>query len=552
LRRFALAAAAILGLAIWLAGSASSSPNAGNVTLTPIGTYGTGVFFNGDVGAAEIPAYDWLTRRVYVVNAVEKRVDVLDLRNPAAPTKLFDIDVSDLGTPNSVDTQLGVIAVAVDAPVRTDPGKVAFFLPNGTRVGTVDVGAVPDMLTFSPNGRYLLVANEGEPSADVDPKGSVTIVDFLSWPRRVSVETVDFTAFDGKPLPPSVIVAAGKLASDDLEPEYLTISEDSLRAWVTLQEANAVAEIDIKGAKVSALRGLGFQDYGAAGNRLDASDRDNAINLCGWAGLNGMYQPDAIASVRHRGRTYLFTANEGDSRASDEARVSSLTLGPSFPALWQQNFNLGRLTVNRNLGLEGGAHTGLFVYGARSFSVWSDSGTQVFDSADQLERITAAFPGGPAPAPPLVLQPPVPAGPPATCPRSAAASPALPVTTPFNSNHEEGNSFDTRSDNKGPEPEGLVLGTHLGRTYAFIGLERVSGIAVYDVTDPTRPVFETYVNNRDFNQPVSQDGAPNPAARDLGPEGLAFIPFWQSPTFGPLLVVSNEVSGTTTVYELDT
>jgi hypothetical protein len=552
LRRLALAAAAILGLAIWLAGSASSSPNAGNVTLTPIGTYGTGVFFDGDVGAAEIPAYDWMTRRVYVVNAVEKRVDVLDLRNPAIPTKLFDIDVSDLGTPNSVDTRFGVVAVAVEAPVRTDPGTLAFFLPNGTRVGTVGVGAVPDMLSFSPNGRFLLVANEGEPSADVDPRGSVTIVDFRGWPRHVSVETVDFTAFDGMPLPPSVIVASGKLASDDLEPEYLTISDDSRRAWVTLQEANAVAEIDIKGAEVTALRGLGFQDYGAAGNRLDASDRDNAINLCGWPGLNGMYQPDAIASIRHRGHTYLFTANEGDSRAADEARVSALTLAPNFPALWQQNFNLGRLTVNRTLGLEGGAHTRLFVYGARSFSVWSDSGTQVFDSADQLERITAAFPGGPAPAPPLVLHSPLPAAPPATCPRTTAASPAPPVTTPFNSNHEEGNSFDTRSDNKGPEPEGLVLGTHLGRTYAFIGLERVSGIVVYDVTDPTRPVFKTYVNNRDFNQPVSQGGAPNPAARDLGPEGLAFIPFWQSPTFRPLLVVSNEVSGTTTVYELDT
>lgn len=550
--RLAVAAVAILGLAAWLAGSASSSATERAVTLTPIGTYATGVLFDGDVGAAEIPAYDSHTRRVYVVNAVEKRVDVLDLRNPSTPTKLFHIDVSDLGTPNSVDTHFGVIAVAVEAPVRTDPGKVAFYLSNGHRLGTVDVGALPDMLAFSPSGRYLLVANEGEPGDTVDPKGSVSIIDLKKWPRRISVKTADFTAFDGKTLAPSIVVAAGKLPSNDLEPEYLTISEDSERAWVTLQDANALAEIDIERGKVRALRGLGFKDHGAAVNALDASDRDNAINICSWQNLFGMYQPDAIASFRHRGRTYLLTANEGDSRAADEARVSALTLGPVFPAIWKQNFNLGRLTVNRSLGHEGGTYGRLFVYGARSFSIWKDSGAQVFDSGMELERITAAFPGGPAPASPLVLRPPVPAAPASICPRTAAASPAPPLTTPFNSNHEEGNSFDTRSDNKGPEPEAVVVGEHRDRTYAFVGLERVGGIAVYDVSEPDEPEFETYVNPRDFNQPVSIGGAPNPAAGDLGPEGLEFIPSRKSPTRRPLLVVSNEVSGTTTVYELDT
>ena len=547
--RLAVSAVAALALATWFAGAASGTKNDRAVTLTPIGTYASGVLFDGDVGAAEIPAYDWLTRRVYVVNAVQKRVDVLDIRNPSAPTKLTELDVSDLGTPNSVDTQFGIVAVAVEAPVRTDPGKVVFFAPSGTRLGTIDVGALPDMLTFSPNGRYLLVANEGEPGA-VDPEGSVSIIDFLKWPRRISVETVDFTSFDGRPLDPSIIVAAGKAPSVDLEPEYVTVSEDSKRAWVTLQDANAVAEIDVDRGKVTGLRGLGFKDHGAAGNAVDASDRDNAINLCTWQGLYGMYQPDAIASYGHHGRTYLVTANEGDSRAADEARVSALTLGASFPAIWKQNFNLGRLTVNRTLGVTGGIHDSLFVYGARSFSIWSSGGSQVFDSGDQLERIAAPFEGGPAPAPPLVLEPPVPAAPASICPRIAAAAPAPPLTTPFNSNHEEGNSFDTRSDNKGPEPEGVVLGEHFGRTYAFIGLERLSGVVAYDVSDPDRPELATYVNPRDFNQPVSIAGAPNPAAGDLGPEGLAFIPFWQSPTFRPLLVVSNEVSGTTTIYEL--
>jgi 2',3'-cyclic-nucleotide 2'-phosphodiesterase / 3'-nucleotidase / 5'-nucleotidase len=440
--------------------------------------------------------------------------------------------------------------VAVEAPVRTDAGKVAFFRLDGSRLATVDVGAVPDMLTFSRNGRFVLVANEGETAAGIDPMGSVSVIDLRRGARRASVATADFTAFDGKTLDPSVIVAAGKLPSVDLEPEYITVSEDSRKAWVTLQDANSVAEIDVERAKVKAIRGLGFKDHGLPGNAIDGSDRDNAINLCTWPGLFGMYQPDAIASFRVRGQTYLVTANEGDSRAADEARVSALMLGPGFPSLVQQSFNLGRLTVNRTLGLENGVSTQLFVYGARSFSIWRESGALIFDSGDQLERITSTFPGGPAPAPPLVQQPPVPAAPASSCPRTAGASPAPPATTPFNSNSEEANSFDTRSDNKGPEPEGVVVGEHFGKAYAFIGLERTGGIVVYDVSDPAEPEFATYVNPRDFNQPLTVDGAPNPAAGDLGPEGLTFIPFWQSPTLRPLLVVANEISGTTTVYEL--
>ena len=547
--RLAITAVAALARSAWLAGSASGTKQPKNLALTPIGTYASGVLFNGDVGAAEIPAYDWLTKRVYVVNAVQKRVDVLDIQNPAAPTKLTHFDVSDLGTPNSVDTRLGIIAVAMEASVRTDPGTVVFFTPGGARLGTIEVGAVPDMLTFSPNGRFLLVANEGEAGA-VDPMGSVSIIDVHKWPRHVSVDTADFTSFDDATLDPSIVIAAGKAPSVDLEPEYITVSHDSKRAWVTLQDANAVAEIDVDGGEVTALRGLGFKDHGAAANALDASDRDNSINLCTWPGLYGMYQPDAIASFHHHGQTYLLTANEGDSRAADEARVSALTLGPGFEPIARQNQNLGRLTVNRTLGMTGGVYDRLYAYGARSISIWSSGGDQVFDSGDQLERIAASFPGGPAPAPPLVLEPPVPAAPAATCPRAAAASPAPPLTTPFNSNHEEGNSFDTRSDNKGPEPEGVALGKLHGHTYAFIGLERLSGVVAYDVTDPEAPAFKTYVNPRDFNQPVSIAGAPNPAAGDLGPEGLTFIPAWQSPTFRPLLVVSNEVSGTTTVYEV--
>jgi Choice-of-anchor I domain len=134
----------------------------------------------------------------------------------------------------------------------------------------------------------------------VDPQGSVSIIDVHKWPRRPSVKTVDFTAYDGATLAPSVIIAPGKLPSEDLEPEYISVSENSERAWVTLQEANAVAEIDVDRAKVTALRGLGFKDHGAAGNSLDASDRDNAINLCTWQSTSARGQTSSACISRTR------------------------------------------------------------------------------------------------------------------------------------------------------------------------------------------------------------------------------------------------------------
>jgi hypothetical protein len=264
------------------------------------------------------------------------------------------------------------------------------------------------------------------------------------------------------------------------------------------------------------------------GNALDASDRDGRINFVNWP-VFGMYQPDAIAAFAVKGKTYYVTANEGDAREYiyedengeeveafvEEARVRSLTLDPvAFPNRdeLRDNANLGRLTVTTTLGdADGdGLFEELYVLGGRSFSVWDAHGKLVYDSGDLLEKLTAL------------------------------ADPAN-----FNANNDENDTFDNRSDNKGSEPEGLVIGEVLGRPFAFIGLERVGGVMVFDLSNPTAPRFVQYLNNRDFN------GDPEAGtAGDLGPEGLAFIPWWQSPTWKPLLVVGNEVSGTTTIYEL--
>lgn len=562
MRRFSSIAAVAACAACLLVLSSSAAAATPTVSISPLGTYASGTFFNGDVGSAEIPAHDPQTQRVFVVNAIANAIDVLDISDPSAPATLGSIELD--GRPNSVAVDHGLLAVAVEADPKTDPGTVVLYdascdpAPAGDcePLNTIDAGALPDMLTFSPSGRYLLIANEGEPGT-VDPKGTITVIDLRKGADDPIVDTVDFTSIDGSPVPAGVILQAGKLPSVDFEPEFITVSKDSKTAWVTLQEANAIAEVDVADADLVAVRGLGFKDHGAAGNAIDASDRDNAINICTWPNLQGMYQPDAIASYQVANHYYLVTANEGDSRAADESRVGDLpaaSFDSTFSSTLRNARNLGRLTVNRNLGVDGGIYRKLYVYGARSLSIWSDTGELAFDSGDQLERIVASFPSG-APSPLALTGPIVPAAPAATCPLpTAPALPAAPpLTTPFNSNHEAGPSFDNRSDNKGPEPEGVTLGKIRDRTYAFVGLERVGGVVVYDISDPDAPEFVQYLNRRNFAAVYSVPGTPGAwaSAGDLGPEGLAFIPAGDSPTASPLLVVAHEVSGTTTIFSID-
>lgn len=507
-----------------------SDPRPFNISIRPIGTYSAGVF---NAGGAEIVEYDPRTRQLFVVNLDTNSIDVLDINNPHAPFRSFSIDLTPFGAhPNSVSVDKGEVAVAVEAVVKTDPGKVVFFDTNGRFLSAVTVGALPDMLTYTPDGRTVLVANEAEPNSynaatSVDPEGSVSIIDVKHGAARITqanVITAGFTQFNSAILDPSIrIFGPNATVAQDLEPEYITVSHDSKTAWVTLQEANAIGVLNIHARQFTKLVGLGFKDHSLPGNAFDASDRDGPsntglVNIANWP-VFGMYQPDAIASFRYRSETYLITANEGDSRDypgfNEEVRVSSLTLDPTaFPngAALKTNAQLGRLTVTSTKGNTDGDNDfdQLYVLGARSFSIRNASGGLIFDSGDQFEQITAqANPAG------------------------------------FNSSNDSNASFDTRSDNKGPEPEGVAVGELFGRTFAFICLERIGGIMVYDITDPFAPRFVQYVNNRNFSG--------NPAtgtAGDLGPEGIVFIPGSDSPTHKPLLVTASEISGTTTVYEI--
>ncbi|MEM1260832.1 MAG: choice-of-anchor I family protein [Pseudomonadota bacterium] len=496
-------------------------------TLKPIGTYESGIF---DESAAEIVAFDARTRRAFVVNANDATVDVLDLSHPRTPTKIASIDVTaaadSLGAANSVAVSRGRLAVAIERDPKQREGIVAFYdTEHLSLLGTVDVGPLPDMLTFTADGRYVLVANEGEPDDDyvVDPEGSISIIDLRRGIHRATVRTADFTAFNDKR---DELIAAGvrifgpnATVAQDLEPEYIAIAPNGRRAYVALQEANALAVVNIRKATVIDILPLGTKDHSLRGNELDASNRDDAINIRNWP-VVGMYQPDAIAAYSAYGRTFIVTANEGDSRDydgfSEEERVGDLALDINdYPdaATLQLDENLGRLQSTTATGdLDGDGLIDLIhAYGARSFSIWNSRGKQVFDSGADLENITANL---------------------------------LPDN--FNSTNDENESFDNRSDDKGPEPEGVVIGRYFGQSLAFIGLERVGGIMVYNVSNPYNPSFETYVNNRDFTvEDVEAD-----SAGDLGPEGLAFVPWYQSPTWRPLVIVGSEVSGTTTVYQV--
>jgi Ca2+-binding RTX toxin-like protein len=483
------------------------------ITLSAIGRYTT------TSGSSEIPAFDPLTQRTFIVSGTQF-LNILDTSNPASPTLFRSLDTSAIGTANSVAVKNGLVAVALENPNRQAPGTVAFYDVDGNFLSSVTVGAVPDMLTFTPDGTKVLVANEGEPNSynqlsSFDPEGSVSIIDLSGGVLTLSqsnVTTADFTAFNSQK---ATLIAQGvrifgpnASVAQDLEPEYITVSSDSSTAWITLQENNAIATLNIQNGQITTIRALGFKDHNTSGNGLDASDRDSGINIQNWPVL-GMYQPDAIASFVINGKTYLITANEGDARDytgfSEEARVSSLTLDPTaFPngATLKNNANLGRLNVTRALGNpdSDSDYDQLYAFGARSFSIWTDQGTLVFDSGDQLEQITATQ-----------------------------------VPTLFNSNGDIG-TFDTRSDNKGPEPEGVVTGVIDGKTYAFIGLERTGGVMVYDVSNPNSPTFVQYITTPD----------------DVAPEGLAFVASEFSPTGKPLLIVSYEVSGTTTFFEIST
>jgi len=466
-----------------------------------------GFFKLGGLAAAEISAYDPLTKKLFVVNneviggKANQRIDVLDLSNPASPLLLAPIPIEDFGgAVNSVSVKNGMLAAAIEDIPKQNPGKVVVFrTTNYDVLADRTVGALPDMVTFSPDGKYILTANEGEPDDDyvVDPEGSVSIIDVEN---AFSTTTLNFAAFASQAdaLKKKGLRIFGLKASfaQDIEPEYVAVSANSKTAWVSLQENNAIARIDLRSKSIEAILPLGFKDYSAAGNEMDLSDKDNIKgNFKSWP-VKSMFLPDGLAVHPENGTPFVYSANEGDSRDydgfSEEFTLNKKTdlLDPSrFPnaANLVQEPQLGRLKLTSTLGDPDGDgdYDELYSFGARSISVWNgQTGQLVFDSKNEIDRQWAT-----------------------------------------KSNFDDG-----RSDDKGAEPETVVIGRIGNMNLLFVALERADAFAVYDVTNPVKPSLRQWILTGD------------------APEGILFVPAEESPNGKSLVIVSSEGDGTIRIY----
>ncbi len=514
-----------------------------------------------DVSAAEIVVFDKDNQRIFTVNADSGAIDVFSASDLSAPSLLNNINLKQLlvdeavvadanlvGPSNSIAVNSTYVAVAVEANPKTNNGWVVFLnLTDLSFASAVEVGALPDMLTFTPDGSQVVIANEGEPNNDysIDPEGSVSIISLPEF-SLTSIPFTDFnmgeSRFSELPLDKMVLDGYNASVAQSVEPEYVTMSKDGSEAYVALQENNAIAVIDMATLTIDRIFGLGFKDYSIPGNELDAGDKDSGVNIKNWP-VMGIFMPDTITNMTFNDKTYLLTANEGDSREDwlenvtdqtscessgyffengechDEVRVkdlvsdAGLTLGTALVGI-DNDENLGRLraSYHTTFSKNGSTVDKVYAYGGRSFSIWDvETGVQVFDSGSDFERITA-----------------------------------LRFGEDFNNNNDE-HDGESRSDDKGPEPEALAVGTINGHQYAFIGLERMGGIMVYDISNPFSPSYVQYINNRDFNIAPSD----TTDAGDLGPESIQFISADDSPNNQPLIIVGNEVSGTTTIYQVE-
>lgn len=535
--------------------------------------------FNTDGGVAEITAYDPITKQLFCVNGAINNVAYFDFSNPQSASPLNPIGtftIAGAGSINSIACYNGLLAIVYENGTdRTLDGSLQLYTTSGlVAIGSpITVGRQPDMVTFSPDGKKILVANEGEPNNfyTVDPEGSVSIID-VTDPNSPIAQTVSLTSLNGTiphlasqpTITPSIRIFGVKNSMDatapgfalnnvktpstvaeDLEPEYITISPDGNTAWVTCQENNAVLIINIPSASLTTIVGLGYKDHNLAGNGMDISrtpTNTNAVSISRFP-LKGMYQPDGISVHTIAGVPYLFTANEGDARAyagfNEEldinaafgARMNSANFSASqISAITAAGIRITTVMGNTNGGNPffqtslaganinaGNNYEEIYTYGSRSFSIWNGlTGQLVWDSGEQLERITLN---------------------------------QYPLN--FNADHNggSGNNVRRRSTTKGPEPESIVT-TMLGDSlYTFVALERIGGVVVFNVTNPNSPYFRQYINMRNFAvTPVVANAA---TVGDLGPEGLLIIKANESPDGKNYLVVSNEVSGTIRILLLD-
>ncbi|MBQ9932233.1 MAG: choice-of-anchor I family protein [Ruminiclostridium sp.] len=484
-----------------------------------LSSYSTGNT-NADGGVAEIVKFNEDNDCMYLVSGQTQTLDIVTVNADGSTELVKKIDVAALGAANGfsagditsvdVNTARDLVAIAVQNADYTANGAIVLLDYEGNFVDKYETGVQPDMITFTPDGSKVLTANEGEPregygEGTTDPMGSVTVVDL----DAKTVTTCDFTSLDNnraKLVRNGVLLKTGTAPSVDLEPEFIAVSADSKTAYVTLQENNAIGALDLTTGTWQYVKGLGFKDHSAEGNGLD-QDQDGKIDIRS-ENVYGVYMPDGISVVTIGGQDYLITANEGDAREWGEYEnidSDKLILADGEEAGKKIEF----LDTAKTDGLTTGK---TYILGGRSFSIWNaDTLQQVFDSGDDFETITAKeFPNY------------------------------------FNSGHDEA-GLDKRSHKKGVEPETISVLKTNGKTYAVVGLERMGGIVVYDITNPAKASYADYLNVRGFSEVVTDLSR----LGDLGPEGICTIPAENSPTGNAMLLVANEVSGTVTVAQIE-
>ena len=503
----------------------------------PIGHLALAPAANDQTRIAKLAAYDPPSAKLLVIDGLNGLVRV-DLSDPELPQEvgtptdigaaIFDDTGRPAGDANAIGISNGLAAIAVSAEPATDNGFVAFYQADGSYLLSCEVGPAPTMLTFSEDGTRLVVANEGTPDQAEDPEGSVSVIDvdavILDGTCAAAVETAGFERFNKsrKALKKEgVRLFPGTKVANDLEPEHVAVSKNGKTAWVTLQEANAMARVDLRKAKVRDIIPLGVKDHSKPGNGIDASNTDKKARIRKWP-VSGMYMPDAVSTfkmsgsdfkayrkkhapkgVRTRGKlgkTFLITANEGSNRG-ESTPAAKVTLDkkayPDRKELQGRNA-LGGLKVSTIDGdTDGdGDIDQLHAYGARSFSIWNGYGELVFDSGDFLAReIADEFPD------------------------------MFKGTDP---------SGEYDSSDSGAEPDSVVIAEIHGRTYAFIGLEGVGGVMVFDITEAWDPEFVQFVWS----------------GVDITPEDLLVIGADDSPIDDPLLVVTHADSNLILVYQI--
>ena len=553
-----------LGLALQLgtAASAQGVPTGGYengtaaLNLTQIARYSAGQY-NVDGGVMEIVAYNQATEWAYAINGQSGKLAAIPLAGLTAGAHVeeltgTEIDVKALVEAEDSTFQYGdmtsvaispdstTLAAALQAQGSNDAGRVALFTceEDGslTLEALVETGAQPDMVTFAGDG-VVLTADEGEPREGygeniADPKGSVTVVDVEAQESTV----VDFSAFDSQRdqlAEDGIVLKKGSAPSVDLEPEYIAVSGG--KAYVTLQENNAIAVLDIESQTFEGVYSAGFEDHSTTA--IDLDKKDDAYDPQTYESLLGIRMPDGIAAFTVEGTTYLVTANEGDAREWGDEDQGTFYLSEDERDFGEEGVTspTGAITAE-NSGLEGKVvffktedFDGLdpekdYVFGGRSFTVFqaTENGLEeVFTSGDDFEALTAQY-----------------------------------VPEYFNASNDNA-VLDDRSGKKGPEAESVTVGTVDGKTYAFVALERTGGVMAYDVTDPEAITFVNYVNTRDFGTTVEgfeeyEDGELDKwvTGGDVAPEGLLFLDAASSPNGEPLLLAACEVSGTVAVYQL--